>query len=151
MGKPIELDEVKSIDALKKELAALKRENKAYQLTIDKVLRDLSKKTEEVEHLQTMIKDMVPIISKETKAAVEIMVTAEQQIAEIQLERLRESALQRPLTFEETRIYDILVKNKRLAQDQSTINLNKADYRDVTNTDLMQIVGKAPSDESGNS
>lgn len=150
MKKITDLDEVKSIDVLKKELVSSQREAKAAMLTIEKLLKDLSKKAEEIEHLKSMMKDMVPVIQKEVapRPAIKMNIQPEEEIAEMQLERLRQTAKQRPLTFEETRIYDILVKNKRLSQDQSTINLSKADYKDLSNGDLLEIAGKVAPDES---
>lgn len=47
-------------------------------------------------------------------------VTDEEMIALKQLERLKEAAQIRPLSLEEVRIYDLLVKNKRLAQGSAT-------------------------------
>lgn len=147
--KLAELDDFKSVDQLKREITSLKRENHAAIATIDKLLKDLNKKSEEIKHLQSLVSQTVPVIKKETEK-IDLNITPEEEIAALQLERLRAAARIRPLTLEETRMYDLLVKNKRLAQDESTINLSKAHYRDVSDSDLLQIAGKHESDETDN-
>lgn len=145
--KVADLEEFKSIDQLKKELASLRRENNAAMKTIDKLLKDNSQKLEEIKHLQSVVAQTVPVLKKpETKLVTSV--APEEEIAHLQLERLRQAAKSRTLTLEETRMFDLLVKNKRLAQDESTINLSKAHYRDVSDAALLQIAGKDESDET---
>lgn len=145
MTHVIDLEEFKSIDQLKRELVSLKRENVAALKTVDKLLKDLNLKSEEIKHLQSLVQQTVPVIKKET--ALDFNVTPEEEIASLQLDRLRAAARTRTLTLEETRMFDLLVKNKRLAQDESTINLSKAHYRDVTTDSLLQIASKKDEDE----
>ncbi len=145
--KVSDLEEFKGVDQLKRELISLKRENNAALATIDKLLRDLSKKTEEIKHLQSLVTQVVPVIKKEISTTV----TPEEEIAEIQLERLRGTARSRTLTLEEIRAYDLLVKNKRLGQDQSTINLSKANYRDISSEVLIEAASKNDSDTEDHS
>lgn len=147
-GKVADLEEFKSLDQLKREVASLKRENNAAMKTIDKLLKDLSQKNEEVKHLQSLVSQAVPVVKKDSPLITSI--TAEEEIASLQLERLRQAAKNRTLTLEETRMFDLLVKNKRLTQDESTINLSKANYRDVSDAQLLQIAGKDESDETDN-
>lgn len=137
-SKIADLDEYKSVEQLKKEILTLTRENKAAMLTIDKLLKDASQKTEEIKHLQSLVSQTVPVMKPE-KPKFSIAVSAEEEIAQLQLERLRHAAKNRVLTLEETRMFDLLVKNKRLVLDESTINLNKNQYRDVSNDDLLQL------------
>jgi uncharacterized protein YoxC len=137
-SKIADLDEFKSIDQLKKEILVLTRENKAALLTIDKLLKDSNQKNEEIKHLQSLISQAVPIIKKET-SKLSTAVSPEEEIAEVQLERLRQSAKNRILTLEETRMFDLLVKNKRLVLDESTINVGKNQYRDVADVDLLKL------------
>lgn len=141
----VDFQEVKSIDDLKKENASLKRELNAAFKTIDKLVKDVSQKNEENKHLQSLVGQVVPVIKKEASSIV-MSLTPEEEIAQLQLERLRVLAKSRTLTLEETRMFDLLVKNKRLAQDESTINLSKTQYRDVSDADLLQIAGKDDSD-----
>jgi hypothetical protein len=144
-----DLDEHKSLDQLSKEVLSLKRENQAAMKTIEKLLKDLSKKNEEIAHLQTLVSTAVPVKVPEKKKNA-FQFTPEEEIAMIQLDRLRKIAATRALTLEETKIYDLLVKNKRLSQDESTVNLSKAQYRDVSEVDLLQIASTSdePTDKN---
>lgn len=146
-SKISDLDEFKSVEQLKKEVLTLTRENRAAMLTIDKLLKDLNTKADEIKHLQSLVAQTVPVIKQEN-TKLSISVSSEEEIAQIQLERLRQSAKVRPLTLEEVRMYDLLVKNKRLVLDESTINLGKNQYRDVSNEDLLQLAATEvkPSD-----
>lgn len=148
---PVDLDDYKSIDQLKKELLSLKRENKAAMLTIEKLLKDLSKKNEEITHLQTLIHQTTPTLKpvEDNKKKIKVDLTPEEEIAFTQLDRLRKIAQTRALTLEETKIFDLLVKNKRLSQDESTINLSKNHVRDVSEIELALIASS--SDESNKS
>lgn len=136
-----DLDDYKSIEQLKKEILTLSRENKAAMLTIDKLLKDLNKKTEEIQHLQSLVSQTVPILVPENTKIV-VTVSSEEEIAQIQLERLRQAAKNRTLTLEEVRMYDLLVKNKRLVLDESTINLNKSQYKNLSDTELLQLTAR---------
>ena len=133
-----DFDEFKSVDQLKKEVLSLTRENRAAMLTIDKLLKDANIKNEEIKHLQSLISQAVPVIKKESQM-ISVSVSPEEEIAQTQLERLRQAAKVRILTLEETRMFDLLVKNKRLVLDESTINLGKNQYRDVADADLLKI------------
>jgi predicted nucleic acid-binding Zn-ribbon protein len=146
-SKIADLEAFKSLDQLKYEVASLKRENNAAMKTIDKLLKDVSQKNEEIKHLHSLVTQTVPVIKKES-SAIAVSITPEEEIAQLQLERLRKAAQNRTLTLEETRMFDLLVKNKRLSQDESTINLSKAHYRDVSDADLLQIASKDESDET---
>ncbi len=133
-----DLDDFKTIDQLKKEILSLTRENKAALITVDKVLKELNKKNEEIRHLQSLIEQSVPVIKKESQKLI-IAVSPEESIAQTQLERLRQTAQNRVLTLEEVRMYDLLVKNKRLVLDESTVNLGKNQYRDVAEAELIKV------------
>lgn len=69
--------------------------------------------------------------------------TASREIAETQLERLRVIARDRLLTYEETKIYDVLAKNLSLAKGEATAisgAITKIDsVQDVEVEDLLQI------------
>jgi len=133
-----DLEEFKSVDQLKKEILTLTRENRAAMLTIDKLLKDLNKKGDEIKHLQSLVSQTVPVIKKDSQK-LSVAVSAEEETAITQLERLRQSAKVRSLTLEEVRMFDLLVKNKRLVLDESTINLGKNQYRDVADADLFKL------------
>lgn len=138
MNSPNDIDDFRTKEELEKQVLMLERENKAAMLTITKLLKDLNKKCEQIAHLESLVTHNVPVIRQEDKKII-IEITPESEIADLQLERLRTSAKTRILTLEETRMYDLLVKNKRLSQDESTINLSKSNYRDVTDTELLNL------------
>lgn len=141
-----DLKELRTQLELEQENLRLSRENNAYMKTIEKLMKDGQRKNEEIEHLKGLIAQAVPVI-KAPVGKIKLNISAEEEIAVTQLERLRDAAKQRPLTLEEIRAYDLLVKNKRLGQDESTINLSKGSYRDVTEAELIKLA-QGPSDES---
>ncbi len=149
MGVVSDLDEHKTVEQLKKEILSLRRENKAALTTVNKLLKDLSEKQEKIDHLESMIVQTVPIIAKEEPKTLAPL-APEEEIASYQLERLRTAAKVRSLTLEETRMFDLLVKNKRLSLDESTINISKANYRDVSDVQLLELAAKevSPPDDS---
>lgn len=144
MGKS-DLSEYKTIEELKQEILILKRENHAYMLTVDKLLKDANIKAEKIQHLESLVAQNVPVIKKENNK-VSLSTSSEEEIAVQQLERLRQASQNRVLTLEEVRTYDLLVKNKRLSTNESTVNLGKNQYREVAEADLLQIAAKAPSE-----
>lgn len=93
-------------------------ENKCYALneTLNKFVKALEDKEEEITHLKHMLYKGVPIIGD----AITMHISDEELIADIQLRKLKEDAKMRKLTLEECKIFDLLVKNKRLAQGNAT-------------------------------
>ncbi len=81
-----------------------------------KLQDQLKQRDEQIKHLEEMLQSVnIPVYSPVINE-----VTDEEMIALKQLERLKEAAQIRPLSLEEVRIYDLLVKNKRLAQGNAT-------------------------------
>ena len=74
----------------------------------------LKLKEEEIKHLKDLLDSSVPSYTPS------FVVDDAEVIAIKQLELLKQSSQMRPLSLEEVRIYDLLVKNKRLAQGDST-------------------------------
>lgn len=145
------LNELRTNSQLKTDLTKLQRENSAAYKTIDKLIADNKKKEEEIAHLKTLLEQSVPVLieDKTPQKVLNFEVEPEEEIAEVQLHKLKEISRTRALTLEETRQYDLLVKNKRLAKEQSTINLESKDFNNVKEADLIAIAGK--SDGSGKS
>lgn len=137
------LKSLRTIADHKKELAKLEKENRAAYKTIDKLIADNKKKEEEIDHLKKLLEDSVPVLveDKKPQETISFNITPEETIAHSQLRRLEETAMKRDLTLEETRKYDLLVKNKRLAQEQSTVNLNKQNYKELDDSKLIEIAG----------
>jgi hypothetical protein len=142
-------DELLTVAEYKKKLASIEKELKATYKTIDKLLKDNKLKEEEIGQLKSLLEKSVPVLieDKKPQQLIQINLSAEEEIAEIQLNKLKESSKNRALTLEEARIYDLLVKNKRLSRKESTINIDNANYRDVSEKELMQIAGRP--DDSG--
>jgi hypothetical protein len=138
------MDEVTnlSVEQLKRELVSVKRENTAALKTVEKLLKDIHKKNLEIEHLKELVSKSVPVV----QPIKQIPTSPEEEIAEIQLAKLNDIAKNRSLTLEEIRAYDLLVKNKRLSQDKSTKNVAAGHFRDVSDIELIKIIGK--SDDS---
>lgn len=135
-------DELLTVAQYKKELARMKKELNAAYKTIDKILRDNKEKNEKLEHMESLLEKNVPVIvdkKEKTDQLIQIDLSPEEEIAEIQLNKLKEASKNRALTLEEARIYDLLVKNKRLSRKESTINLESSNYRDVSEADLIKI------------
>lgn len=151
MSDIADLTEIKELDQLKREFEMLKRENNAALKTIDKLLKDLNKKNEEIKHLQGLINKTVPVIVPEQKQLGKKLVKPEQEIADAQLELLRNASQTRPLTLEEIKMFDLLVKNKRIAQTEVN-NTEQGAYRDVKDIELIQVAQASISvpDDSDN-
>lgn len=107
--------------------------------TIDKLLTSLESKEEEISHLKA-------ILSKGPSTpgqVISLELTDEELIADIQLRKLKENARVRELTLDEIKKFDLLVKNKRLAQgNATTIEEKKGLPKDVTPNQLVKIASK---------
>jgi hypothetical protein len=87
-----------------------------------KLQQELLKKDSEIQHLKQLLERAVPIIDKVQP----VMLTDEEEISLMQLSKLKEIAKKRQLTLDEVRMFDLLIKNKRLAQKDPTLI---ADYK----------------------
>jgi predicted DNA-binding transcriptional regulator len=111
-------------------------------------LKDIAVLNKEIESLKNQLKDKDVEIAALKRAGPKsdltvqrLDVSSEQVIAETQLKLLEDKALSgHPLSLEEIRIYDLLVKNKRLAMGESTEN---ASFRvlppDMGDAELLRI------------
>jgi hypothetical protein len=136
------IDELRTVAELKTALAGQQRELNAAYKTIDKLLKDSNKKEEKLRSLEGLIQKTTPMLLPAPKKGLIVSVSPEEEIAELQLSRLREDAQHRKLTLEEARIYDLLVKNKRLSQEKSTVTVENPSYKEVPLKDLLEIAGK---------
>ena len=144
----IDFDEIKSVDQLKKELISLKRENIAAMKTIEKLLKDLQKKDTEITSLQNLLANSIPVIQPPKDEKKKTEAPPEEEIAKLQLDRLLQAAKTRTLTLEETRMFDLLVKNKHISLDKGK-EPQKGSFREVKEIELLQIAEKVIShDES---
>lgn len=111
-----------------------------YTEMIKRLSEELVIREEKVRHLESLLIQTNPLV---------INISSEEEICELQIERLRQAALSRDLTLEEAKRLDIFVKNKRLAQDQSTINVD-GKRLEISDAQLLQIA-ESPSEPAGRS
>lgn len=99
--------------SLRVENAELAKQCAALSLTIDKAVKTLQEKDEEIAHLKMLLNN-IPTIGQN---GVEILAVSEEEtIAALQLERLMKKAYTSELTLEEVKKFDLLVKNKNLSK-----------------------------------
>lgn len=81
-------------------------------------------------------------IAKPAKSLISIEeISAEREIAELQLERLKQISRDRLLSYEECKIYDILTKNLYLAKGEATaINTTSHVVKDVKQEELPELL-----------
>lgn len=110
----------KTIVELNKQIAQLKAENESLKLMLEQNIPDLSLQTSDIG----------------------LGISNEQLICETQILLLKNDAMLRPLTMEETRKLEIfsnvLDKVKRGSKDPVEIEVNK-----LTNNDLLQIINES--------
>lgn len=110
----------KTIVELNKQIAQLKAENESLKLMLEQSIPDLSLQTSDIG----------------------LGISNEQLICETQILLLKNDAMLRPLTMEETRKLEIfsnvLDKVKRGSKDPVEIEVNK-----LTNNDLLQIINES--------
>jgi hypothetical protein len=112
-------------------------ENKCFLLgkTIQDLNKVLQQKAEEIMHLKKLLEHS-------PSSGVVLPVSDEEEIASIQLEKIKQLSRERKLTLEEIKMYDLLVKNKRLSQgDVTNINGVTSLPKSLTKTDLIKIAG----------
>lgn len=108
----------------------LKAENERLIKVIEALRKELMEKTEKLSHMETLMIKTIPAFVK---------VSPEEEICEIQIQMLRSVSKDRELTLEETKKLDILIKNKRLSQEQSTVNMQARNVEEVSDAILLQI------------
>jgi len=121
-----------------KQIAELKKQLDYQAKCAVRLQEELIKKDNEITHLKQLLEKAIPIIDK----AQPTMITDEEEISLQQLYKLKEIAQRRQLTLDEVRMFDILVKNKRLAQKDPTLI---ADYKklpdNISRNKLLLIAG----------
>lgn len=111
----VDLADRAELNTLRVKIIQLEKDNVALGQSLDKALNALDKKDAEIKHLQELLHGAVPNVTALTQP-----ISDEEMIALRQLESLKLTAMSRDLTLEELKKYDILVKNKRLAQGNPT-------------------------------
>ena len=108
-------------------------EEKCFNLnkTLFELNKTLQQYVAENAHLKKLLEGSTNLISP---------ISDEEEIAIAQLERIKQISRERRLTLEEAKIYDTLVKNKRLAQgDVTNINGVKSLPKGLDKKELIQI------------
>ena len=95
----------KSSAALETSLLQLKKENKALKDTVSKLLAELNN-----------VRDI------DTGKVTKLVLTPEEEICTLQIQQLQAVSRERKLSLEEIKTLDLLIKNKRLLNKQSTAN-----------------------------
>lgn len=140
MKKKVEDSSKKILDIKEQKIQNLENEIKNLLTTNLYLQEQLNKKEEEVKHLQKLLEDCVPLLDEPHK----LLLTEEEEISLLQLERLKAISLERQLTLDEVKMFDILVKNKRLAQKNPTLI---ADYKKLPeNLTTQKLLSIATSD-----
>lgn len=128
---------------LKTTIIKIEKDNVALGQTIDKLYQELDKKDQEIAHLQVLLRGGIPNLS-----VLPLKVTDEELIALTQLEILKKKAETRELTLEEVKKYDMLVKNKMLAQGKNPPIDADSEKLPTDKDSLLKIVSSKPKTES---
>lgn len=124
---------------LQEENKTLVSHNVGLSQTIDKLLKELETKSSEIRHLQDLLSKNSNIIGELPK----LIISDEEVIADMQLKALKSAAMMRDLTLDEVKRFDLLVKNKRLAQgNATTIEAQKSIPKNTPKDQLIQLAIK---------
>lgn len=127
---------ISNLDTKDVQIEMLAAHNVGLNETVDKLLKQLEEKTKQINHLEELLKN-TPTTSMVTNEGL-IVSSDELIIAEQQLKALRQASMMRDLTLDEVKRYDLLVKNKRLAEGNATeIQGKKPEKKSKSN--LLQI------------
>lgn len=125
--------------AAKVRLQKLEEHNVGLSQTIDKLLEELKKKEEEIDHLKHMLGRNLPIVGQISP----LLMTDEEAIAEKQLQRLKEQSLVRDLTLDEAKRLDIYVKIKHSKNNTpKTLEANNGLPKNLQKPELLHIASK---------
>jgi hypothetical protein len=95
----------------------------------------------EVEHLKQLLTSTVSIV--QDSGIEKIIKSPELSIIETQIEILQNRALQKELTLEEVKVFDLLIKNKRLlSEEATTIHGEKKIKKNYSEAELVQIASQ---------
>lgn len=119
----------------------LKEYANAQYVTLEKATKRIQELEEEVNHLKSLLTSTTEIIEPQNKIVVS-PVAKEQEICEVQIERLRKVSLDRELTLEEAKRFDIFNKallaikgaEKAIPVDFTHINLDEKDLLTIAST-----------------
>lgn len=104
----------------------------------------LAEKDKEISHLkELLLGGGVPLIIGEGLVAS----TPEEQLIQIQIQKIQSSAMVRELTLDEIKKFDLLIKNKNLIQERPTEIPGRAKSSAKSKEELSQIASKRTTEE----
>jgi len=116
----------KSSIMIKQENLELQKENRALKDTVTRLLKEIDRVREI---------DRTPNPNR-------LVLTPEQRIISDQITYFEAISYERALTLEETRAFDLLIKNKRLLDENKVIEIDYTKVPDgKTESDLLRIAG----------
>ncbi|NBX97362.1 hypothetical protein EBQ81_00655 [bacterium] len=124
-----------------KELAEMKAFSEAQQKTIIQLTKKIKQLEEERDHLKKLVESNVPLVTTDEKQSypAEKFLTSDQEaICRTQLLKLREMALDRELTLEETKKVEIF--SKILVALENAPKVIKVNTDKLNNDDLLSLV-----------
>jgi uncharacterized protein YdcH (DUF465 family) len=133
------LDNIQSLEKKFESMSELQAYADSQYRVIIEQSKLISQLHSEVAHLKSLLSSSELVDEKATK----IIASTEQSICEIEIERLKETALQRGLTLEETKRLDLLVKNLLLSKEQSkSIPTTFRHLSNISNATLIEIASQ---------
>lgn len=132
MSKQIKVleNEFKSVSVLEQKNLELKEENRKLKDAVNQLI------------------DRLDTLDKNKSNLIKLELSSEELIIERQIQFLKESAMIRPLTLEETKILDLHIKNKRLLTDKSTINAKYKSLPDnMSDDELLRIAERVDENQ----
>ena|ERR1035437_8221807 len=132
---PAEIVDISALAGKFKNRAELQR----YSEILFRSFKDSVQKLEALEaenkHLKDLLANSVPMIPM----AVKFEIPDEQAIAEIQLKKLKETAMERDLTLDETKRMDLLVKNLYLSKGKQTSAIKISKVDEISEAELISL------------
>lgn len=131
----------KSIKDLQLAFSPEVEEKKLKELVVakDQLIEKLFKKIDELQNL-------------DRSKVIKLNLTAEEEICEMQIQSMLQTSRVRDLTLEETKKLDLLIKNKRLYNNQPTVNTKHEVLPTETPVDELMEIASAKekgSDSAG--
>lgn len=116
----------------------------AQYITLQKAYERIQRLEGELTHLKSVLAS-TPL----TDNPVQIITSDEQSICEMEIQRLKETAMQRGLTLEETKRLDLLVKNLFLSKEQrKDLNVPFKNLSNISRDTLIEIASQPdPTEE----
>jgi len=134
-----------------KELADIRAFSEAQQKTIIQLTKKVKQLEEERDHLKKLLESTAPIIqtANNTLVQTEKFLTSDQEaICRVQLTKLRDIALDRELTLEETKKVEIF--SKIITVLENAPKTIKIDTKSIESNDLMGLLEDSSQDNEQN-